>query len=75
MIPKKWKIEFENKIVEQLIFRYFNIHNFEISKYRSFCISSFQILIPTQLNVSVEGKDGKTASEYKQFDCLGTYDT
>ena len=29
----------------------------------------------TEFNVRDEGKDGKTASEYKQFDCLGTYDT
>ena len=36
MISKKWKIKFENKIIEQLIFCYFNIRNFEISKYRSF---------------------------------------
>ena len=41
MISKKWKIKFENKIVELLIFRYFNIRNIEISKYRSFYISSF----------------------------------
>ena len=38
----------ENKIIEQLIFLYFNIRNFEISKYRSFYISSFQILTPTR---------------------------
>ena len=28
-----------------------------------------------EFNVRAEGEDGKTASEYKQFDCLGTYDT
>ena len=26
-------------------------------------------------NVWAEGEDDKTASEYKQLDCLGTYDT
>ena len=26
-------------------------------------------------NLTVFDSDGKTASEYKQFDCLGTYDT
>ena len=31
MISKKWKIKFENKTIEQLIFRYFNIRNFKIS--------------------------------------------
>ena len=41
------KIKFENKMIEQLIFCYFNVRNFEISNYRSFCISSFQILTPT----------------------------
>ena len=34
-------------MIEYLIFRYFNIRNFEISKYRSFYISSVQILTPT----------------------------
>ena len=38
MNSKKWKIKFENKINEKLIFHYFNTRNFEISKYRSFCI-------------------------------------
>ena len=47
MISTKWYIKFENKIIEWLIFRYFNISNFEISKYRSFYISSFNILTPT----------------------------
>ena len=32
-----------------IIFRYFNIRIFEIPKYRSFYIWSFQILYPTQL--------------------------
>ena len=31
MISKKLKIEFEHEIIESLIFRYFNIRNFEIS--------------------------------------------
>ena len=44
MISKKW-IKFENKIIEQRICRYFNISNFKISKYCSFYISLFQILI------------------------------
>ena len=35
--------------MEKLIFRYFNIRNFEIPKYWSFYISSFQILTPTRL--------------------------
>ena len=48
MISWKWKIKFENKTIEQLIFRYFNIRNFEILKYRSFYISSFQISTPTR---------------------------
>ena len=47
MISKKWKIKFENKMIESLIFRYFNIRNFEISKYLSFYISLFQILTLT----------------------------
>ena len=34
--------------MEQLIFCYFNIRNFEISKYRSFYMSPFQILTPTR---------------------------
>ena len=37
MISKKWK----------LMFRYFTIRNSQISRYRSFYISSFKILIPT----------------------------
>ena len=41
--------KFENKIIEELIFLYFNISNFEISKYRSFYISSFKILTPTHI--------------------------
>ena len=32
---------------EKIIFRNFNIRNFEIPKYWSFYISSFQILTPT----------------------------
>ena len=44
------KKKFENKDIEWLIFRYFNIRNFEISKYRSFYISSFQILTPALQN-------------------------
>ena len=28
-----------------------------------------------EFNVWAGGEDGKIASEYKQFDCLGTYDT
>ena len=31
------------------MFRYFDIRNFEIPKYRSFDISSFQILTATQI--------------------------
>ena len=39
--------EYDNKTIEKLIFRYFNIRNFEISKFQSFYISSFKILTPT----------------------------
>ena len=46
MISNKWKIKFENNIIEKLILRYFNIRNFEISKYWS-----FQILTPTHINL------------------------
>ena len=28
-----------------------------------------------EFNIRAEGEDGKTAFEYKQFDCLRTYDT
>ena len=28
-----------------------------------------------EFNVRADNEDGKTASEYTQFDCLGTYDT
>ena len=49
MIFKKWKIKFENKIIEQLIYRHFNIRNYEISKYRPFYISSYQISTRTQV--------------------------
>ena len=48
MISKEWKIKFENKTIAELIFLCFNIRNFEISKYRSFYISSFQILTSTR---------------------------
>ena len=41
MISKKWKIEFDNQIIEYFIFRYFKIRDFEISKYWSFYISLF----------------------------------
>ena len=41
--------KFVNKIIEKLIFRYFNIRNFEISEYRSFYICLFKILYPTHL--------------------------
>ena len=46
IISKKMK-KCDNKTIEKLIFRYFNIRNFEISKFQSFCISSFKILTPT----------------------------
>ena len=48
IISKKWKNLFENKNIEELMFCYFNIRYFDIPKYRSFSIWSFQILIPTQ---------------------------
>ena len=55
IICNKWKIRksFENETIDQLIFRYFNIRNFEISKYRSLYISSFEILTPTPILDSV----------------------
>ena len=40
--------KYDNKTIEKLIFRYFNIRNFEISKFQSFYISSFKILTPTR---------------------------
>ena len=46
-MSKKFKKKFENKIIEWLIFLYFNFRNFEISKYRLFYISSLQILTPS----------------------------
>ena len=49
MIDQKRKVKFENKIIKELIFRYFNIRNFGISKYRSFYISTFKILTPTRI--------------------------
>ena len=36
IISKNWTNKFENKTIEKFIFRYFNIRNFEISKYRLF---------------------------------------
>ena len=39
--------KYDNKIIGKLIFRYFNIRNFEIPKFQSFYISSFKILTPT----------------------------
>ena len=47
IVSKEYKKKFENKMIEWFIFLHFNIRNFEISKYRSFYISSFQILTPT----------------------------
>ena len=37
-------------MIEKLIFRYFHTRNFEISQFRLFYISSFQILALTQNN-------------------------
>ena len=51
MIAKKRKIKFENKNIELIIFRYVNIRNFEISRYRSLYISTSQILTPTHWNL------------------------
>ena len=43
-----WKMKkYDNKTIEKLIFRYFNIRNFEISKFQSFYVSSFKMLTPT----------------------------
>ena len=41
--------KYDNKTIEKLIFRYFNIRNFGISKFQSFNISSFKILTPVHL--------------------------
>ena len=35
------------------MFRHFNIRNFEILKYRSFCITSFKISTPTPVGVQI----------------------
>ena len=43
--------KYDNKTIEKLIFRYFNIRNFEISKFPSFYISSFKILTPTHFGI------------------------
>ena len=56
------KKKFENKIIELLIFLNFNIRNVKITKYRSFYISSFQILTPTQLY-----QCGKLARRWLKF--------
>ena len=47
MCSSNLKKKIVNKIIEQLIFRYFNIRNFDILEYGSFYIWSFQILHPT----------------------------
>ena len=38
-------------------------------------LSSRYLYEDAECNVRAEGEDGKTVSEYKQLDCLGTYDT
>ena len=53
IISKKMK-KYDNNTIEKLIFRYFNIRNFEISKFQSFYISSSKILTPTQFRVFPE---------------------
>ena len=40
--------KYDNKTMEKIIFRYFNIRNIEISKFQSFYISSFKILTPAR---------------------------
>ena len=47
--------KFDNKTIEYLIFRYFNVRNFEISKCQSSYISSFKILTPTRYKVEIAG--------------------
>ena len=37
--------------------------------------SSWCLYEDAEFNVRAEGEDSKTASEYKQLDCLGAYDT
>ena len=39
--------KYDNKTIEKLIFRYFNVRNIEISKFHSFYIASFKILSST----------------------------
>ena len=41
------------KLSKKLIFHHFDIRNFEISKRRSFYISSFQIFTPTPVDVQI----------------------
>ena len=54
--------KYDNKTIEKLMFRYFNIRNFEISKFQSFYISSFKILTPTLLKISVMKTIGDATS-------------
>ena len=51
MYEKITENKFVKKIINQLIFRYLNIRNLEISEYRSFYIWSFQILYLSRLKV------------------------
>ena len=46
--------KYDNKTIEKLIFRYFDIRNFEISKFQSFYIPSFKILNPTRRGFGLE---------------------
>ena len=52
-------IIYDNKTIGKLNFRYFNIRNFEISKFQSFYISSFKILTPT-LFILLKNYNSKT---------------
>ena len=52
--------KYDNKTIVKLIFRYFNIRNFEISKFQSFYISSFKILTPTQKKQQIHCKEKKS---------------
>ena len=45
-------VQMSSKKKNYLIFCYFNIRNFKITKYRSFYISSFQIFTPTRAKLN-----------------------
>ena len=52
----------------KLSFRYFNIRNFEIPKYWSFYIPSFQILTPTRILTIKNLVSNNTLTSYKKYE-------